>query len=552
MLQKLVIRNYAIIDHLVIEPDAALNTVTGETGAGKSIILGALSLILGDRADTSVLINKEEKSVVEGYFDVSANEPFRAALADAELDFDPVCIIRREIAASGKSRAFVNDTPVTLQVLNKLTSLLVDLQQQFGHLVLEEDEFQINALDAVAATSSLATSYKSKYLSWRKVQRELVDKRTLQLKLKQEADYKQYLLEELVLADFKGEEIENAELQLKQMSHAERILGVLQGGYSLLTEGEQPLVNELKRMVQQMQSIGDVYPEVKPLQERLSSVWLELKDIADELDVQQGRVSLDPAAMEELLQRADLGNKLLKKHGIKTTLELRELQQRLVAELKETNDLDDAIIELGLEADKQHTLLLASANELSLLRLQSIPAFVSRINDLLTLVGMPNARFNIEILPTEPTSSGIDSVQFLLDANKSDRFQLLQKAASGGEMSRIMLCIKSLIAEALHLPTLIFDEVDTGISGEAARQVGILLRSLSGYHQVICITHQPQVAAKGTRHFFVYKQADATGKFNTKIRVLQQEERVLAIARMIGGEEPSGAAINSARELVVG
>lgn len=550
MLQKLVIRNYAIIDHLVIEPDAALNTVTGETGAGKSIILGALSLILGDRADTSVLINKEEKSVVEGYFDVSANEPFRTALAEAELDYDPVCIIRREIAASGKSRAFVNDTPVTLQVLNKLTSLLVDLQQQFGHLVLEEDEFQINALDAVAGTASLATAYKSKYVAWRKVQRELADKKTLQLKLKQEADYKQYLLDELVLADFKVDEIETAEIQLKQMNHAERILGVLQGAYTLLTDGEQPLVNELKRMVQQMQSIGDVYPEVKPLQERVSSVWLELKDIADELDMQQGRVSLDPVAMEELLQRADLGNKLLKKHGMKTTAELCELQQTLAAELKETTELDDAIVTLSMEVDKLHTHLRTSANELSNLRHAAIPAFVSRINDLLTLVGMPNARFNIEIENTEPTPNGIDNVQFLLDANKSNKFQLLQKAASGGEMSRIMLCIKSLIAEALHLPTLIFDEVDTGISGEAARQVGILLRSLSGFHQVICITHQPQVAAKGTRHFFVYKQADATGKYNTKIRVLQQEDRVLAIARMIGGEEPSGAAVNSARELV--
>lgn len=550
MLQKLVIRNYAIIDHLVLEPDAALNTVTGETGAGKSIILGALSLILGDRADTSVLINKDEKSVVEGYFDVSSNESFRLALSEAELDYEPVCIIRREIAASGKSRAFVNDTPVTLQVLNKLTSLLVDLQQQFGHLVLEEDEFQINALDAIAATATVAEEYKIKFNSWRKLQRELNEKKNLQLKLKQEADYKQYLLDELLLADFKVDEIEHAELQLKQMSHAERILSVLQGTYNVLSDGEQPLVNELKRMVQQMQSIGEVYPDVKPLQERLSSVWLELKDIADELDIQQGRVSLDPVAMEELLQRADLGNKLLKKHGMKTTSDLLELLHKLSIELKETNDLEDAITELGVEVDKQYKHLLVLANELSVKRHNATAVFVNRINDLLALVGMPNARFNVEIIATEPTSSGIDAVQFLLDANKSGKYQLLQKAASGGEMSRIMLCIKSLIAEALHLPTLIFDEVDTGISGEAARQVGILLRSLSGYHQVICITHQPQVAAKGTRHFFVYKQADTTGKFNTKIRVLQSNERVLAIAKMIGGEEPSEAAVNSARELV--
>jgi len=550
MLQQLVINNYAIIDHLAIKPDAGLNTVTGETGAGKSIILGALSLILGERADTSVLINKNEKSVVEGYFDVKDNEAFKSGLAAVELDYEPICIIRREIAASGKSRAFINDTPVTLPVLNKLTSLLVDLQQQFGHLALEEDDFQINALDAVADTMTMAANYRLSYTAYRTARKLLAEKKELQAKFRQEADYKQYLYAELVQAAFKEDEIERAELQLKQMSHAERIISVLQGAQTALLEGEQPMVNELKRTIQQLQGIQEVLPAIQPLAERLSSAWAELKDIANELEDEQAKVSLDPAVMDELQQRTDIGYKLLKKHNFKTTVELLQLQVKLGEELKETFELDGAIDQLAKEVEVKYKALVAEGEKLSAKRKKAVPVFVQKINELLVLVGMPNARFDVSISSIEPSGHGIDEVQFMLDANKSGKFQLLHKAASGGEMSRIMLCIKSLIAKALHLPTLIFDEVDTGISGEAARQVGILLRDLSKYHQVICITHQPQVAARGSRHFYVYKEADNTGRLSTRVKVLARDESVLAIARMIGGEKPSESAISSARELV--
>lgn len=552
MLQQLVINNYAIIDRVSIEPDAGLNTVTGETGAGKSIILGALSLILGERADTSVLTNKDEKSVIEGHFFVKGNEPLARALAEEEIDQDDVCIIRREISASGKSRAFVNDTPVTLQVLNKLTSMLVDLQQQFGHLAIAEDSFQVNALDAVANNIKPAEAYREKYKSYKRCQKELEEKQAQLAKLKQEADYKQYLLDELVQASFKDNEIEEAEQQLKQMAHSERILSVLQGAYGVMNEGEQPLVNELKRLMQQLQSLADVLPAVKDTCARMSSVWIELKDIAADIEEMQGSVQLDPAKMEELQQRNDLGYKLLKKHGVAATSNLIALQQRLEEELMVTHDLDKGIRDLEKETERQLAEVMAAAGKLSEARKKAAPDFVNRINELLALVGMPNARFGIEISDAALSLHGMDNVQFVLDANKSGKFQLLYKAASGGEMSRIMLCIKSLIARALHLPTLIFDEVDTGISGEAARQVGVLLRELSGYHQVICITHQPQVAARGTRHFFVYKEADTTGRLSTRVKVLAENERVRAIAQMIGGEQPSDAALASARELVVG
>lgn len=550
MLQKLVINNYAIIDHLAIEPDGHLNTVTGETGAGKSIILGALSLILGERADSSVLINKAEKSVIEGYFNVTGNAPFKKALAAADLDYEDQCIIRREIAVSGKSRAFVNDTPVTLTILNDLTSLLVDLHQQFDHQALEDDNFQMESLDAIAGTTTTANTYREIFNRHKKIKRELNDNLGRQAQWQKESDYKQYLLDELVQASFKPDEVENAALQLKQMSHSERIIQILDGTRMLLEDGEQPFLNELKRMNQQLLGITDIMPSVKPLQERISSAWAELKDIAGELENEAGHISLDPAAMDELQQKLDIGYKLMKKHAVNSTAELLTLQGTLEEELKATLDISNAINRLTSEEETLLKELHAKGTALSDQRKKAIPAFVEKMNELLALVGMPNARFDVKIDSTNPTPYGTDNVQFMLDANKSGSFQTLQKAASGGEMSRIMLCIKSLTAKALHMPTLIFDEVDTGISGEAARQVGLLLRDLSQYHQVICITHQPQVAARGSRHFYVYKEADKTGRLATNIRTLEQSERVLAIARMIGGEQPSTAAISNAQELV--
>lgn len=550
MLQQLVISNYAIIDRLTLSPHPGLNTLTGETGAGKSIILGALSLILGDRADTSVLINKEEKSVIEGHFEVRNNQPFQRAIEAAGLDFEPVCIIRREIAASGKSRAFVNDTPVTLPVLNELTSLLVDLQQQFGHLALEEDGFVVDTVDAVAGTIGAAVAYRQSYAKCKALQRELAEKKARQAQAQQEADYKQYLFDELAQADFKENEIEEAEQHLKQMAHAERILGVLNGANQAMTGGEQPMVNELKRIGQQLSAIAELLPGVADLQSRLASSHAELKDIADELESLGDKVTLDPAKMDELQQRADLGNRLLKKHGVTETSGLLSIREKLEAELQAASGLDSDIDELAKEADALYKSVVAEAEKLSAARKKAIPSFVSKINERLALVGMPNARFDIAISNVEPGPHGTDRVSFMLDANKSGKFQLLHKAASGGEMSRIMLCIKSLVADALELPTLIFDEVDTGISGEAARQVGILLRELARHRQVIVITHQPQVAARGSRHFYVFKAPEAGGRLSTQVRVLDKDERILAIARMIGGESPSEAAISSARELV--
>jgi len=551
MLKQLIIRNYAIIDHLVIVPDAELNIVTGETGAGKSIILGALSLVLGERADTSVLIDKSEKCIVEAHFDTAGHESFRNALKEAELDDDAECIIRREISSSGKSRAFINDTPVTLSVLNRLSSMLMDLHQQFDHLEMRDDHFQMDVLDAMAQNGPLTGIYRQLFHRYRDLSRQLSEHLATQAQLQKEADYKQYLLDELVQAGFKEHEIEEAEQQLRQMAHSERIRLVLQAGIQMLGEGEQPLVQELRKLSQQIQGIADVLPAVQPLVERIASARAELQDISGELEMLENGVFLDPELMQQMQERIDLGYKLLKKHDVQDTGGLILVERELEEALKKTMDLEDLIVKEREELDTLRQQLLDAANGLSAKRKEVAPGLSEKIAHLLTLVGMPDARFEISLQPLpEPGPSGIDAVQFLLDANKSGQFLPLHKAASGGEMSRIMLSVKSLTARAMQLPTLLFDEVDTGISGEASRQVGVLLRDLARYHQVICITHQPQVAAKGTRHFYIYKEPGENRRIHSRVQVLGPDERVLAIARMIGGEQPSEAALKHARELV--
>ncbi|MCB9064499.1 MAG: DNA repair protein RecN [Chitinophagales bacterium] len=551
MLQKLSINNYAIIDKLEVIPAEGLNIVTGETGAGKSIILGALSLILGDRADTSVLINKDEKCIVEAVFDVTDYAAFRQALKNADLDDDKLCIIRREINTSGKSRAFVNDTPVRLNELNELTSYLVDLHQQFDHLALDSSHFQMDVLDAVAGNAELRKEYGTEYNKYSKLTKELNELKSKKADWQKEADYKQFLLDELQEVALKNDELEESDKQLKKLSNAEHIIQVLQDAIHNLDQGEQPLVGSIKRIAQQLDEVGTMMDGVGPLASRVNSVYIELKDIVAELEGASGGVSVDEEQLQLMQERLDAGYKLLKKHGVQTTAELLAIQEQLEEELKDSLDLDDTINKKEKEQADIYKKLNEVAATLSQKRQKQALVFAKEVNKLLALVGMPNALFTVEFEKQEtPNVMGMDEIQFYFDANNSGRPLPIHKAASGGEMSRIMLCIKSLTAKAMHLPTLIFDEVDTGISGEAAKQVGILLKGLAGYHQVICITHQPQVAAKADTHMFVYKEADTSGSIKTRLRILSDEERVTAIAKMIGGEQPGDAAMQNAKELV--
>lgn len=550
MLQKLSIYNYAIIDELVIDFSNGLTTMTGETGAGKSIILGALSLILGERADTSVLINKEKKCIVEAVFDVKGNEAFKKLIDEEELDHESQCIIRREISTSGKSRAFVNDSPVRLNVLNKLTALLVDLHQQFDQLALDDNNFQLDVVDAIAANGKFLSSYKEQYKKYKQLQSKLNTLVTQKDELQKDADYKQYLFNELEEASFKPNEIEDAEQQLKQLSNAEKITNIYQEALHSLDTGERPLLDDLKRLCSNFEDVANLVPEAKAVLERLNSVHIELRDVTNEIDDLAGKVSMDEELLATLEERMDIGYKLLKKHNVQTTDELLEIQTNLEKELQSSVDLDADIGKLEHELNVATKAVADAGAELSKSRAGVTNGFMKQVNELLALIGMPNAIFSVEVNKLDaPQSTGLDEVAFYLDANKSGSKVPVYKAASGGELSRIMLAIKSLTAKALHLPTLIFDEVDTGISGEAAKQVAILLNKLGKYHQIICITHQPQVAAKGDNHIFVYKEPDTKGQIKTKVRSLNSEERITAVAKMIGGEEPGAAAIQNAKEI---
>lgn len=551
MLQKLYIRNYAIIDELSLEFDREMNVITGETGAGKSIILGALALILGERADTSVLINREEKSIVEALFLTEHNRTVQQLLLEADLDVEQHTIIRREISPGGKSRAFINDTPVTLTVLNKLSAALVDLHRQFDLRAMEQEDFLYEVVDAVADTRKMRNQYQQSFHQYRQTQHAYQKLEAEQLQWQKEADYKQFLFEELEQANLSPGEIELATIHLKQLEHAEQILNTLHTVHDVLEGSEQPVNHELKRALQQLQTIASVFPEADALTQRLESSLLELRDIAEEALLLQEKTEMNPEQLQRTQERLDMAYRLLKKHGVNTTEELLLLQQQLQAELMQQSNAGKALQELQEQITALEKELVELAADLSKQRGAALPYFETQINNLLQPIGMPNAVLKITLsLSADLHKMGRDHIQFLLDANKSGQFLPVQKAASGGELSRIMLCIKALTAKALELPTLIFDEIDTGISGEAAHQVSILLQDLGHYHQVVCITHLPQVAGRGNKHFFVYKAESDSGKIITRIRVLGTEERVSAIAEMIGGAQPSQAAIENARELV--
>lgn len=550
MLQKLYIRNYAIIDELQIHFDQGLNVITGETGAGKSIILGALSLILGDRVDTSVLINRSEKCIVEAVFTTDEHPFINQLLAAEGLDIDAQTIIRREISTTGKSRAFINDTPVNLVTLNEITAHLVDLHRQFDNFALKDRAFVFEVVDAISDNKNLLSTYKIGFTEYKKLEKKLETALFQQQEWQKESDYKQFLFDELDQAGFKENEIEEAELSIRQLSHAEQIKISLANVYQLLESSEPSINSNLKLCLQLLNGISEVFPNSVELAKRLESTLIELKDIAEEADNLEQKTDLNTEHLSNLQERLDLGYRLQKKHQVQSTAELLSILLELQKDLEQNSNSENEILQLKSNLEKLETSLRTQATELHKNRTKHAPIFTAEVNKLLSLIGMPNAELKIEITKKDQLDEmGIDQISILWDANKSGNFQQLQKSASGGELSRIMLCIKTLTAKAMDMPTLIFDEVDTGISGEAARQVGFLLRKLSDSHQVMSITHQPQIAAKGNAHFYVFKVTEK-GKIMTKIRQLKEEERVSILAQMIGGDNPTEAAIKNAKELI--
>lgn len=572
MLQRIQIQNYAIIDELNIDLSRHLNVITGETGAGKSILMGALSLILGDRADTLVLLNRDKKCVVEGVFDVRGRQEAMSFLRATDLDADEEVVIRREIAPSGKSRAFVNDTPVNLEQLRQLSSTLVDLHRQFDTLELGENRFQLEVLDALAGQGEALASYRAIYREWQTAARELDTLRGQQQQFNKERDYNQFLFDELKEASLRENELEELDQELKLLNNSEGIKLALSKMYYEMQEGDQPLVQQLRTLQHTMQGYASYDAEIARLSERISSVQIELQDIAEEIDRVKERVHYDPRRIEAINERLTIGYRLMKKHGVKTTAGLLDLARQLEHKLRDSLQVDAGIA--AGEAAIQRLLEGATRKAAALTKARKAQAgpLEEQVNKLLKQVGMPNARLKVQVEPAGRGADGkedgghgaggrsgpdgrlgpdgADAVEFLFDANKSGRYEPIRKVASGGELSRLMLCIKSLVAESIDLPTLIFDEIDTGISGEAARQVGIILKNLARRRQVICITHQPQIAGKADAHYFVYKAAKGDS-IQTNIRLLSQDERITTIAQMLSGEKPTAAALENAREMVL-
>lgn len=564
MLKKLTIQNYAIIEELEIDFSEKLNIVTGETGAGKSIIVGALGLILGDRADSSVLQQlpgkqdiKERKCIVEGVFLADKRKEVKEFLKENELDADEELMIRREIGANGKSRAFINDTPVSLDQLRQLSSLLVDLHQQFDTLQLGENDFQRQVLDALAGHNDLLNEFQLAYKHWKIYQKECDELKLQKQQFDKEADYNRFQFTELEEAGFRENELEEIDAELKMLNNAEGIKTVLLKVYQELKENENPVVQQLKILLNQLQNYSSFHSGIPSLLQRLQSVQLELQDIADEVDNISNHVNYDPQKIAQLDERLSQGYKLLKKHGVQTTNELLLIQKTLEEKLQAVLNIDEAILQKGKEAAYSLKEATQLANKLSDGRKKQVKQLEEKVNRLLSQVGMPNAKLKVELKDEVLLNAfGINSIEFLFDANlpsadsgKSGQFLPVKKVASGGELSRLMLCIKSLVAKRIDLPTMIFDEIDTGISGEAARQVGVILKELSEKRQIICITHQPQIAGKADTHFFVYKEI-AGNKVKTNIRRLDMDERITVIAKMLSGEKPTAAAIENAKEMV--
>lgn len=547
MLQKLYISNYAIIDEIAINFSSKLNIITGETGAGKSILMGALGLILGDRADSSVLLNKDKKSVVEASF--LQTEPVRSFLTENELDVLDELLVRREIGLTGKSRAFINDTPVNVSQLKALGVMLIDLHQQFDTQELGNDDFQRSIIDALAGNQEKLQQYGAAYTQYKQLQKEVEVLKEQQQQANAALDYNRFLFDELEELNLKENELELLDEELRLLSHAEEVKLELSNIYFGLKESEEPVLQQIKTLAAKLSQLGQYHTVAKELGDRMHSVQVELDDIADSTDQLNRQVQYDPERMQLVNDRVEAGYRLLKKHGVQTTAELLAVKKALQQKLESIFNISGDIAAREKEAAVLLDRCALLAGQISDNRKKAGVPFSEKVNTLLKQVGMPNAIVKISVLPVAMNAYGTDEILFLFDANKTGHFEPVGKVASGGELSRLMLCVKSIVARKLQLPTLIFDEIDTGISGEAAKQVGLIMKDLATNHQVISITHQPQIAARADAHYFVFKVVE-NNRITTSVKLLNNTERITAVARMLDGETPSQAAMDTAKEMV--
>lgn len=548
MLKSLTIQNYALIEELSMAPSSQLNIITGETGAGKSIMLGAVGLMLGNRADTKSLLNEDKKCIIEGVFDLSSYA-LAPIFEEENLDYEQLSIIRREISPNGKSRAFINDTPVTLDTLKRIGFFLMDVHSQHDSLLLTSNSFQLQVVDNFAGNQVLLERYRRQYAAFKKASRHYEQLLAESAESKKAEDYDSYLFEELEKAKLQVEEQTLLEEALEVLENAEEIKMRLSNADTLFTNGEPAITTMLYEAMNNLKSIAKFSPKYETLGQRVESCLIELQDIAKEIETEGESVSFEPDKIQETKDRLSLIYQLQQKHQVHSIEALLGIQENLNQKLNKILYIDEEIATAKAAVVAAEKALFEVATQLSESRQIVFGAIEGKIVALLQTLGMPDATFQVIREKIVPAADGIDEINFLFSANKGIKPQLLKNAASGGEFSRLMFCVKYILADKTALPTIVFDEIDTGISGEIALKMVHMMKQMAENHQVIVISHLPQIAAKGDTHYFVYKDS-STSKTVSKVRKLSQEERIAEIAKMIGGENPSITAFESAKELM--
>lgn len=549
MLTALSIKNYALIDDLKVDFPEGFIIITGETGSGKSIMLDALSLILGKRADMSALRNKEEKCIIEAEFSLQ-NYEFQPLFQELDIDYDPQTIIRREILPSGKSRAFVNDVPATLEVLSRLGQVLVDIHSQHQTLALSDTSFQFAIIDAMANDKSLLTEYVQLHQLLKKEQKKLEELIEFQKNAKKEYDYNLHQLKELKSATLEEGILEELEESYEEASNIEDIKENVSESLYLLNDENIGILNNLRELKRSFSSLTEYKQLYRDLYERIESAFLELEDLASEISDIDESIEADPDNLEQISKQLNKIYSLQKKHSAATVEELIAIQQELEEAVSKTESVDIDLNKQKKIVEEQHTATLKKANQLHKVREKVIPALDKKLTNFMHELGMPNGRFSITLTATDTFfANGNDELSFLFSANKGGDFGQLKKVASGGELSRIMLAVKAIMAEHTALPTIMFDEIDTGVSGEISQKMGDIMKQMSQNRQVFAITHLPQIAAKGAYHFKVFKE-DSKGKTTTHLKLLTEEERITELSEMLEGKNSGASARNHAIELL--
>lgn len=553
MLKKLDIRNFTLIDHLEMALYPGFSVITGETGAGKSIVIGAIGLLLGNRADAKQVKRGCDKCIIEATFDLSIyhSDVLKDFFEDNDLDYEPEeCLLRREVNANGKSRAFINDTPVTLALMRELGEQLIDVHSQHQNLLLSKEDFQLNVVDIIARDRQQLADYRAAFAEYRSAQRRLEELREQIATSRDNEDFLRFQQKELSEANLASGEQEQLEQEAELMSHAEDIKRALHEADYGLSGDDTGIVNLTRSIATQLRSVADVYPEAQELAERLESCFVELKDISQEIASKVDDVEYDPQRFNLITQRLDTIYTLQQKFHVQTVGELLDRLNGINAQLDNIDNSDEELQELERSVEKLHAVCVEKAVVLTDMRRKSATVVEQELSKLLVPLGIPKVRFKVEVSPADLSTNGADKVMFLFSANSSTDMQPVSQVASGGEIARVMLSLKAMISKAIGLPTIIFDEIDTGVSGRVAEQMAHIMRDMGkANRQVLCITHLPQIAAAGSTHYKVAKQETEQGTVSTMTQ-LSDEQRITEIAQMLSGSDVSQAAVDNAKSLL--